>query len=89
MQHATTIFEQIFLITVKLLATSKKWLKVHEFHDAFHDAFHGRFTVGSMSREVFERLGFRHTSLDINGRDGAVVVDLSRQGFLGIQWQFR
>eukprot|EP00438_Fugacium_kawagutii_P000717 Skav211036 [mRNA] locus=scaffold1434:73496:78361:+ [translate_table: standard] len=27
---------------------------------------------------VFERLGFRHTSLDINGRDGAVVVDLSR-----------
>lgn len=85
MQHATTIFNNIFLITVKLLATSKKWLKVHEFHDAFH----GRFTVGSMSREVFERLGFRHTSLDINGRDGAVVVDLSRQGFLGIHWQFR
>lgn len=33
--------------------------------------------------EVFERLGFRHTSLDINGRDGAVVVDLSRR-FLGL-----
>eukprot|EP00434_Breviolum_minutum_P012090 symbB.v1.2.010661.t1/scaffold700.1/size171416/2 len=30
------------------------------------------------SKEVFESLGFRHTSLDINGDDGAVAVDLSR-----------
>ncbi|CAK9044988.1 C3H1-type domain-containing protein [Durusdinium trenchii] len=30
------------------------------------------------AKKVFERLGYRHTSLDINGRDGAQVVDLSR-----------
>ncbi|CAE7610165.1 unnamed protein product [Symbiodinium microadriaticum] len=29
-------------------------------------------------KKVFEALGIRHVSLDINGRDGAVLLDLSR-----------
>ena len=31
-----------------------------------------------LAKDYFENLGFKHTSLDINGKDGAIPIDLSK-----------
>ena len=41
-----------------------------------------------MFSQVFEALGYQHSSLDLNGEDGAIVLDLSRCLSSRFTWRF-
>ncbi|CAJ1332509.1 unnamed protein product [Effrenium voratum] len=68
-------------ITKGALTVLTEWGYSPDLHDLL-SILQGLSTTPSPTiapgKKIFERLGFIHTSLDINGRDGAVEVDLSR-----------